>query len=102
VYDTPHIVCPGASVIVGTYGSKIYYRIKTWRSFNAEFVKVVCAGIVGIWATQCIPRANVRPEWLAYVGKVGDPTNVEEFSDSNYYNDDTSYVYESDDSSNWL
>lgn len=101
VYNTPHIVCPGAGVIVGTYGSEIYYRIKTWRSSNTEFVKVVCAGVVGIWATQCIPRANVPPKWLAYVGEVGDPTNVEEFSDSNY-DDGTSYVYKSDDSSNWL
>ena len=47
VYDTPHIGCPGAGVIAGTYGSKIYYWIKTWRSFNAKFVKVVWAGIVG-------------------------------------------------------
>ena len=101
VYDTPHTGCPGAGVIVGTYGSEIYYRIKTWRSFNAEFVKVVWAGVVGARATQCIPRANVPPEWLAHVGQVGDPTNVEAFSDSNY-DDDTSYVYESDDSSSWF
>ena len=101
VYDTPHTRCPGAGVIVGTYGSEIYYWIKTWRSFNAKFVKVVWAGIVGTQATQCIPHANVPPEWLAHVGQVGDPTNVEAFSDSKY-DDDTSYVYESDDSSSWF
>ena len=28
-YDMPHTSCPGSSVIVGKYCSKIYYLIKT-------------------------------------------------------------------------